>query len=93
MGDAVTDNEAESRYELHAAGSIATAAYERRGGVIAFTHTIVPEKLRGQGIASKLIAGALANVRERGLKIRPECAFVVDYVERHPEVGDLTADA
>lgn len=91
MADAVTDNEAKSRYELHADGGIATAAYERRGAVIAFTHTIVPEKLRGQGIASKLIAGALANVRDRGLKIRPECSFVVDYVEHHPEVSDLIA--
>jgi predicted GNAT family acetyltransferase len=92
MTGAVINNEAKSRYELDADGGIAIAQYERRGDVIAFTHTMVPEKLRGQGIAGKLIDGALDDVRRRGLKIVPECAFVAGYVARHPEVKDLVAD-
>jgi len=89
VGEAVVNNEAKSRYELHAEGGIAVAAYERDGEVVAFTHTMVPERLRGNGMAAALIEGALADVRRQGLKIRPECAYVVDYVARHPEVRDL----
>jgi predicted GNAT family acetyltransferase len=88
----VTNNEAMSRYEMQADGGVAVAAYEQRGDVVAFTHTVVPEKLRGQGLARTLIEAALTDVRNRGLKIQPECAFVIDYVERHPEVQDLVAD-
>ncbi len=91
MAGNVTNNAAEGRYELHAEGGVAVAVYEQRGDVIAFTHTVVPQKLRGHGLAGTLIEAALADVRRRGLKIRPECAFVIDYVERHPEVQDLLA--
>ncbi len=91
MADPVTNNEARNRYALRVDGDLASAAYERRSNVIAFTHTIVPEALQGRGIASRLIAGALADVRARGLKMSPECPFVEAYVERHPAERDLLA--
>jgi predicted GNAT family acetyltransferase len=83
------NNERASRYELETEGGIAIAAYERRGEALAFTHTEVPAALQDQGIASRLIAGALADVRERGLKAIPLCAFVEAYFARHREVRDL----
>lgn len=92
MTDAVNDNPAKSRYELHAEGGTAIAAYARDGDVLAFNHTLVPEPLRGRGLAGRLVEGALADVRRRGLKFRAECAFVVDYVAQHPDVQDLLAD-
>jgi len=92
MNGDVINSQARQRYELHADGGIATAYYEPRGQAIAFTHTVVPERLQGRGIASILIKGALANVRERGLKVIPECPFVARYIERHPEEADLLAE-
>lgn len=89
-GDVVND-EARKRYELHAEGGIAVAYYEPRGEALAFTHTVVPERLRGRGIASVLIKAALADVRERGLKVIAECPFVAAYIDRHPEERDLLA--
>lgn len=83
----VTNNEQESRYEL--GGAI--AAYRREGDALAFTHTEVPVELEGQGIGSRLIRGALDDVRRRGLKVRPLCSFVAGYMERHPETQDLLA--
>lgn len=87
----VTDNQAESRFELATGAEPAFAAYERSGGVITFTHTMVPEEEEGQGVGSRLIAGALEQVRAEGLKVVPQCQFVRAYIERHPEVGDLLA--
>ncbi|HWH17202.1 MAG TPA: GNAT family N-acetyltransferase, partial [Allosphingosinicella sp.] len=67
-------------------------AYRREGGRILFTHTEVPGELEGRGIGSRLVAGALDDVRRRGLKAVPLCSFVAHYVETHPEVQDLAAD-
>jgi uncharacterized protein len=88
---AVTNNEAEQRYELEAEGATAIAAYKLEGDTIVFTHTEVPEELEGQGIGSRLVSGALEDVRRRGLKARPLCSFVAGYMERHPETRDLIA--
>jgi len=67
----------------------AVAEYRRADDVVTFTHTKVPRELEGQGIASDLIAGALADVRNQGLKIIPECPYVAGYIERHPDLQDL----
>ena len=85
----VRNNEAGQRYELEAGGAIAFAAYQMRGNVVVFTHTEVPKALEGQGIAGKLIKSALADVRERGLRVLPLCPFVAAYIDRHPEEQDL----
>ena len=87
----VANNEAEGRYELRAEGGVAIAAYRMEEGAVAFTHTVVPPELEGRGIGTRLIAGALADVRARGLKMVPHCAFVAAYADRHPEVRDLLA--
>ena len=85
------DNPAKSRFELIESGETAFAAYEQDGDTMTFTHTIVPPVLEGQGIASRLVAYALGEARERGLKVRAACSFVADYIERHPEMQDLLA--
>jgi len=87
--DEVTNNSAESRYELAAGGAVAIAAYRVEEDAVVFTHTEVPQALEGQGVGSRLVRGALADVRLRGLKARPLCPFVAGYIERHPETRDL----
>lgn len=89
--DEVRNNEVEGRYELDAGGDVAIAAYRREGEVISFTHTEVPEALEGQGVGKRLIAGAIEDVRRRGLKMVPLCGFVRHYVENHPDTRDLLA--
>jgi hypothetical protein len=87
----VRHNFQEQRYELEVEGETAVATYRMEGDRISFTHTIVPEELEGQGIGSRLVAGALEDVRGKGLKVVPLCAFVKAYIERHPEWQDLLA--
>lgn len=88
----VRHNPAAHRYELEVGGKTAVAAYRRDGATVTFTHTGVPHELEGQGVASRLVARALDDVRDRGLKIVAECPFVASYVRRHPEVQDLVAE-
>jgi predicted GNAT family acetyltransferase len=46
--------------------------------------------LRGRGIASGLVHGALELIRADGSKVVAGCGFVVDFLRRHPEFSDLT---
>jgi predicted GNAT family acetyltransferase len=87
----VRHNEERGWYELEAGGATAITAYRREGDVLSFTHTEVPEAVEGQGVGSRLVAGALEDVRRRGLRINPLCSFVRHYVETHPDVQDLLA--
>jgi predicted GNAT family acetyltransferase len=88
---AVRDNKALSRFELEENGVTAFANYQLGDGVITISHTETPVAARGRGIASRLVAGALAIARARGLKVIPRCPFVRAYVQKHPEVSDLLA--
>lgn len=83
----VTDNRAEHRFELATDAGPAVAVYEVSGDTINFTHTIVPPEAEGQGVGSRLIAGALADVKRRGLEVVAQCAFVAAYLKRHPEAA------
>ena len=87
----VRDNKAEHEFELVVDGHRALAAYQLEDDTIVFTHTIVPKAIEGRGVASRLIRGALDQVRDRGLKVVPQCPFVAAYIKRHPDVQDLLA--
>jgi uncharacterized protein len=89
MNDVVSNNPAHHRYELKVDGHIAATYYEIADGVITFIHTEVPPELGGKGIGSKLIKGALDQVRADGLKVIAQCPFVRAYIEKHAEYADL----
>jgi predicted GNAT family acetyltransferase len=89
MSETVVDNSSLGRYELAVEGHVAAAYYQRSGGVITFVHTEVPPELGGKGIGSKLVKGALDQLRAEGLKVIAECPFVKGWVEKHPDYADL----
>ena len=89
MNDTVSDNPAQQRYEFAVDGHVAASYYEIADGVITFVHTEVPPELGGKGIGSKLIKGALDQVRAGGLKVIAQCPFVKAYIEKHSEYADL----
>lgn len=85
----IVDNKPLSRFELAIDGATAYANYQRAGDRVIITHTETPRALRGQGIGSRLVAGALASIRADGLKVIAGCSFVADYLRRHREFADL----
>ena len=87
----VRNNTALSRYELDVDGTVAFADYRLSPGKVTITHTETPRALRGRGIASKLVQGALEQIRADGLKVVAGCGFVVEYLEKHPEFADVAA--
>lgn len=87
----VRDDAARQRYELTVGDELAFIDYQRDGRTVFMTHAQVPPALRGGGIGSLLVAGALALVRERGERVVPLCPFVAHYIRRHPEAQDLLA--
>jgi uncharacterized protein len=87
----VRDNKARSRFELDVEGGPAFANYRATPQAIIITHTETPAALRGRGIASELVKGALALIRADGHKVIAGCGFVVDYLQKHPEDADLVA--
>jgi predicted GNAT family acetyltransferase len=89
MNDTVSDNAAQHRFELAVDGHIAATYYERADGVITFVHTEVPPELGGKGIGSKLVKGALDQVRASGLKVLAQCPFVKAWIDKHPDYADL----
>ncbi len=87
----IINNAAQQRYELAVEGHIAATYYQIADGVITFVHTEVPPELGGKGIGSKLIKGALDQVRNAGLKVIAQCPFVKAYIDKHPDYQDLLA--
>jgi predicted GNAT family acetyltransferase len=69
----------------------AKLTWVERDGVRHAEHTFVPDAMRGQGIAGKLVDALIADAREQGFRIAPECSYVVAAFRRHPEWADLQA--
>jgi uncharacterized protein len=85
----VRDSNAKSRFELDVQGAVAFANYRLAPGIVIITHTETPPALRGRGVASELVKGALEIIRADGMKVVAGCGFVVDYLRKHPEFADL----
>ena len=85
----VRNNEAESQFEWTADGDTAVLTYRLKLGSIVFVHTGVPERLRGQHIAGKLVAAGLEFARQKGLTVIPLCSFVAAYLKKHQQYLDL----
>ncbi len=50
-----------------------------------------PDKDQDSGIAERLTIAAFDFARENGLKVRPDCPFVVTFLETHKKFGRLLA--
>jgi predicted GNAT family acetyltransferase len=93
MTSTVRDNAELHRFEIDVDGVTAFSVYGRKGGVVTFIHTEVPEALSGKGVGSSLARGALDLVRARGEKVIAKCPFIAAHIKKHAEYQDLLATA
>ena len=84
----VIDNKDHHRFELEVEGHLATEHYKLDGNFITFEHTDVPKELGGKGVGSRLVQGALDQVRAAGLKVIPQCPFVKAWIGKNPAYAD-----
>jgi predicted GNAT family acetyltransferase len=85
----VTDNTAESRFELIEDGQLAYADYRLEGGRMIVDYVFSPPELRGTGTAGRLMEGVASDARSKGLKITPLCGYAAAWLRRHREHADL----
>ncbi|MFE3448459.1 GNAT family N-acetyltransferase [Nonomuraea sp. NPDC059194] len=88
MTDEVTivDNPDEHRFEIHVGDTLAGfAEYKLLPTTIVITHTEVDPAFEGKGLASRLVRRALDVSRDTGLKVRPLCPYVAEWISRHPD--------
>lgn len=86
----VVDNPAAKRFEGYLGDDlVGVIDYIPLPGKVIATHTEVDEALEGRGIGSKLVAGALGQLRADGRSVQPLCPYVTAYLRRHPEWADV----
>lgn len=81
----------ESRFELSLGDKAAYADYHLSGNVMTIFHVYTPPEFRGKGIAAQVAKFALEYIRANNLKILPQCPYMRDYMDKHPECQDLLA--
>ncbi len=93
----VVHNAAQSRFEMTLGADTAVCDYriERGtgGATMVLPHTGVPPAHEGRGVAAAMVAAALDHARRSGMRVRPLCSYVAQYMRRHPETQDLIATA
>jgi uncharacterized protein len=83
----------ELRFVIYTPEGEAVQLYEWDNLALVITHTEVPEALEGQGLGSALAKHVLQFADDQGLKIKPYCPFMEDYLHEHaPEYRHLVAD-
>lgn len=61
------------------------------GDVRIADHTIVPPEIGGRGIAAELVKALIADAREQGFTIVPQCSYVAKKFDENPDWADLRA--
>ncbi len=72
------------RFTADAEGERAVLDYTLADGVMTITHTAVPRRIGGRGIAGDLMREALSAARNNGWRVVPACSYAAAYLERHP---------
>lgn len=90
----VVDVPEQSRYEIHLDGRrVGLLDYYATEDTLTLPHTEIDPAYGGRGLGGELVKGALDDIRERRLLIRPACSFVRHFVSQHPEYADLVQGA
>lgn len=86
----ISHDQAASRYEIFVGGVAGGfAEYEIDGMTMTFTHTVTRPQMRGRGLAGRVVQFALDDACRSGMTVVPQCWFVAQFIDEHPEYADL----
>ncbi|WP_107948824.1 GNAT family N-acetyltransferase [Lysinibacillus parviboronicapiens] len=68
---------------------LAEITWQQNGQVMVMDHTYVSDKLRGQGVAKKLLDRAADYARENDYKMEAVCSYVVAAFEKSDAYDDV----
>lgn len=81
------------RFTVSVAGNVVGySAFADRDGQRAFYHTQIDQEFAGRGLATALIAGAVAATRAENLRVVPLCPTMVAYVRKHADSPELSGN-
>jgi len=88
----VIDDEQAGRYELRVGGRVCGVAdYVLDGTTMVLPHTVIDRSMRGRGLAAVLVRHVLDAARASGRSVVPSCWYVAQFIDEHPDYGDLLA--
>ena len=76
----ISHQEDQQRFLVSIAGHDAVLEYQRQGDKIDFVRTFVPDELRGQGVAGRLVRHGLAWANSQQLTISASCWYVQKFL-------------
>jgi len=88
MNEIINDKQG-SRFVLDVNGQEVYVLYAEDKETIDLYSTYTPTKLRGQGLAEKVVLAAFEYARKQNLKVIPGCWYVKKFLERHTEFHAL----
>ncbi len=68
---------------------VGTCIYRDAGTRRVLIHTEIEPDYAGRGLATQLIEWALADIREKGMHVVPQCPMVAHYLETHHQFDDI----
>jgi predicted GNAT family acetyltransferase len=88
----ITDSPSRGRFEARIGATLTGFAdYVRTDDLVVYPRVVVSRPFRGRGIGDRLVRAALDDARRRGLRIRPACPFVEQWLALHPGYRDSVA--
>lgn len=91
MNEVVNDLQG-SRFVLDVNGQEVYVLYAEDKETIDLYSTYTPPKLRGQGLAEKVVLAAFDYAKENKLKVIASCWYVRGVIEKHPECRKFVLD-
>ncbi len=87
-------NEAHGEYraKVPGSGAVGRLTWKARGTPRIADHTLVPPEIGGRGVAAALVEALVADAKDQGFTIVPQCSYVDAQFRRHPEWAALLAE-
>ena len=90
MNEIINDKQT-SRFVMRVEGNEVYVLYAEDKDTLDLYSTYTPPKLRGQGLAEKVVHAALLYAKDKKLKVIASCWYVRKFLEKHTEFSSIVS--